>query len=120
MRRSFFILFFLYSQAAVPIDGLYKGQLTVDDLNQIQQLWKERIPTGFEMHSSPLPGAKSTLKDITDDVEPTAFLKDKLMLPKVSEQLGTLGGGYVGGLHSSFDLFSLDFSNNPFDIGITF
>lgn len=88
-------------------------------MNQIQKLWKEWIPTGFEMHRSPLPGAKSTLKDITDDVEPTAFLKDKLMLPKVSEQLGTLGGGYVEGFHSSFHFLSLDFLT-PFDTGITF
>jgi hypothetical protein len=78
------------------MDGLYKGQLTTDDLNQIQQLWKERIPTGFDKYSSPLAGAKSVLKEITEETEPTLFIKERLMRePKVAEQLGTLGGGYV-------------------------
>ena len=83
------------SQAAVPIDDLYKGQLTSDQLNQIQQLLKERIPTGFNQHSSELPGTKSTLDEISDEVEPTHFLKDLLMQPTPAKQLGTLGGGYV-------------------------
>lgn len=79
--------------AAIPIDGLYKSQLTNDDLNQMQQLIKERIPTGFQQYQSALPGSMQVIDEITADVGPTKFLEEKLLLPKVKDQLGTLGGG---------------------------
>lgn len=79
--------------AAVPIDGLYKNQLTNDQMNEIQRLIKEQIPTGFEQHRKTLEGTHEVLTQITDEVEPTQYLKDQLMEPRVADQLGTLGGG---------------------------
>ena len=85
----------IIQQAAVPIDDLFQTQLSADDLNQIQQWIKQRIPTGFNQHTSALPGSRAVLDEITQTVEPTNYIKNQLVLPKVSEQLGTLGGGYV-------------------------
>lgn len=79
--------------AAIPIDGLYKWDLKPDDLNQIQQELKEKIPTGFNMHQKTQPGAMQVLDEITEEVGPTEFLKEQLLLPRVTDQLGTLGGG---------------------------
>ena len=79
--------------AAVPIDGLYKNQLTNDQMNEIQRLIKEQIPTGFEQHRKTLEGTREVLTQITDEVEPTQYLKDQLLEPRVADQLGTLGGG---------------------------
>eukprot|EP00522_Entomoneis_paludosa_P010610 CAMPEP_0172453520 /NCGR_PEP_ID=MMETSP1065-20121228/10802_1 /TAXON_ID=265537 /ORGANISM="Amphiprora paludosa, Strain CCMP125" /LENGTH=517 /DNA_ID=CAMNT_0013205703 /DNA_START=153 /DNA_END=1706 /DNA_ORIENTATION=+ len=80
--------------AAIPIDGLYKDDLTNDQKNQIQQLLKERIPTGFESYQTPLAGTVKTLDKIVDQVEPTNVLKDILVKSdKAKNQLGTLGGG---------------------------
>lgn len=79
--------------AAIPIDGLYKHQLTPDNLHKIQQLIKERIPTGAKQHAKTLPGTKQVIDEITADVGPTQYLREQLLLPKVNDQLGTLGGG---------------------------
>ena len=79
--------------AAIPIDGLYKWDLKPDDLNRIQQQLKEKIPTGFNMHQKTQPGAMKVLDEITEEVGPTEFLKEQLLLPRVTDQLGTLGGG---------------------------
>lgn len=79
--------------AAVPIDGLFKHQLKPDDMNQIQQLLKEQIPTGFNDHASILAGTVQVLDEITSEVEPTKYLSEKLLGTKVGRQLGTLGGG---------------------------
>jgi len=79
--------------AAIPIDGLYKEQLKPDDMNQIQQLIKEQIPTGFNQHQSTLSGTRQVIDEITAEVEPTKFLGEQLLLPRVTDQLGTLGGG---------------------------
>ena len=79
--------------AAIPIDGLYKNQLTNDKMNEIQRLLKEQIPTGFEQHRKTLDGTREVLSKITDEVEPTQYLKDQLLEPRVADQLGTLGGG---------------------------
>mmetsp|Transcript_14518 Transcript_14518/g.22713 ORF Transcript_14518/g.22713 Transcript_14518/m.22713 type:complete len:361 (-) Transcript_14518:1497-2579(-) len=79
--------------AAIPIDGLYKWDLSNDDKVQIQTAIKERIPTGFNQHAKALKGTKEIITEITDTTEPSAFLKNQLSLPRVTDQLGTLGGG---------------------------
>lgn len=80
--------------AAIPIDGLYKDDLTNDQKNQMQQLLKERIPTGFESYQQPLKGTIKTLDKMVDQVEPTNVLKDMIhKSDKARNQLGTLGGG---------------------------
>lgn len=80
--------------AAIPIDGLNKDALTNDDKNRIQQLLKERIPTGAESYYRPLPGTKAKLEKIAEEVEPTNLLKGMLgQESKAETQLGTLGGG---------------------------
>ena len=79
--------------AAIPIEGLYKNDLTNDDKNTIQQRLKERIPTGARWYQSPLPETKQTLERIASEVEPTNLLKGKLTEQRVQNQLGTLGGG---------------------------
>lgn len=79
--------------AAIPIDGLYKDNLSEEQKVRIQQLLKERIPTGFSQHRTTLDGTKQVLDEITEIVEPTDYLKEQLLLPRVTDQLGTLGGG---------------------------
>jgi tRNA-splicing ligase RtcB (3'-phosphate/5'-hydroxy nucleic acid ligase) len=79
--------------AAIPIDGLYKNDLSDAQKSQIQQLIKERIPTGFTQHKHTLVGTKAILDEITGTVQPTEYLKQQLLLPRVTDQLGTLGGG---------------------------
>ena len=79
--------------AAVPITGLFKHQLKPDDMNQIQQLLKEQIPTGKNQHNSILTGTPRVIEEITGEVGPTKFLREKLLSDKVGKQLGTLGGG---------------------------
>lgn len=79
--------------AAIPIEGLYKWQLKPSQLVRIQQLLKERIPTGFNQHRKMLDGTKEVIDKITHNVRPTQFLAEQLTLPRVTDQLGTLGGG---------------------------
>ena len=79
--------------AAIPIEGLYRDQLSHDDKVQIQQRIKERIPTGFNQHRKTLVGTKGVLDEMSQEIEPSAFLKSQLTLPRVTDQLGTLGGG---------------------------
>ena len=80
--------------AAIPIDGLYQHQLRHAHKVAIQQRIKERIPTGFAQHSTMLPGTQRVLEEITEDNNPpTEYLKQQLLLPRVTSQLGTLGGG---------------------------
>ena len=79
--------------AAVPILDLYRHQLTADKKNAIFQRIKESIPTGFAKHNNMLPGAKDVLDEMTEELQPTDYVKDQLLLPRVTNQLGTLGGG---------------------------
>jgi tRNA-splicing ligase RtcB (3'-phosphate/5'-hydroxy nucleic acid ligase) len=79
--------------AAIPIHGLYKNDLTDAEKSKIQQLIKERVPTGFTQHKNTLKGTKEILDEITGVVQPTDYLKQQLLLPRVTDQLGTLGGG---------------------------
>jgi len=79
--------------AAVPIIGLHKWQLGPNDLIRIQKMIKKRIPTGFNQHRRALSGTKGVIENITEEVKPTHFLEEQLMLPRVTDQLGTLGGG---------------------------
>jgi tRNA-splicing ligase RtcB (3'-phosphate/5'-hydroxy nucleic acid ligase) len=79
--------------AAIPIDGLYRHDLSDAQKSRIQQLIKERIPTGFTQHKHTLIGTKAILDEITATVQPTEYLKEQLLLPRVTDQLGTLGGG---------------------------
>lgn len=79
--------------AAIPIHGLCKRNLTNAQKVSIQQRLKERIPTGFSQHRNKLDGTQQVLDEITATVEPTDYLKEQLLLPRVTDQLGTLGGG---------------------------
>jgi len=79
--------------AAVPICDLYSRQLTNSQKVDIFRRLKERIPTGFAKHKGMLPETKETLEEITEEIEPTDYVKDQLLLPRVTDQLGTLGGG---------------------------
>jgi len=79
---------------AVPIEGLYKDDLSPDDMRQIQQLLKERIPTSFDSHSESLSWAQQTLKDISNECNPTPYLERRIAEEsRIAKQLGTLGGG---------------------------
>ncbi|CAL1130428.1 unnamed protein product [Cladocopium goreaui] len=79
---------------AVPIEGLYKDDLSDEDLHRLQSLIKARIPTSFDSHDAQLPWAKETLKDITREHHPTDYLAKRIEKePKIGLQLGTLGGG---------------------------
>jgi tRNA-splicing ligase RtcB (3'-phosphate/5'-hydroxy nucleic acid ligase) len=79
--------------AAIPIDRLFKNDLSGAQKSKIQQLIKERIPTGFTQHKHTLVGTETILDEITSTVKPTDYLKKQLLLPRVTDQLGTLGGG---------------------------
>lgn len=79
--------------AAVPIRGLYRGQLTDGAKNDIFRRIKERIPTGFGRHARALPEARGVLEEITEELRPTDYVRDQLRSPRVMDQLGTLGGG---------------------------
>lgn len=79
---------------AVPIDGLYKQDLSHEGLKQIQSLIKERIPTSFDSHDDALPWAHQTLKDISAECPPTSYLETRIAKEdKIARQLGSLGGG---------------------------
>jgi len=79
---------------AVPMEGLYKSDLRPEDLLQIQQLLKERIPTSFDSHPESLSWAARTLKDISAECPPTLYLEERLAREsRIAKQLGTLGGG---------------------------
>ena len=79
--------------AAIPIDNLFRRDLTDAQKNEIQLRIKERIPTGFNRHRAPLKHTLPTLDEITAALNPTEHLRAQLREPRVTEQLGTLGGG---------------------------
>ena len=79
--------------AAVPIHELYKHQLTSSQKVDIFNRLKESIPTGFAKHKQSLPETRDVLEQITEELQPTNYVKEQLTLPRVTDQLGTLGGG---------------------------
>jgi tRNA-splicing ligase RtcB (3'-phosphate/5'-hydroxy nucleic acid ligase) len=79
--------------AAIPIHGLYKDDLTDGLKSRLKKLIKRRIPTGSRQYKYTPKGTKETLEEITEVVQPTEGLKQQLLLPHVTDQLGTLGGG---------------------------
>lgn len=79
--------------AAVPIHGLYREQLTPSRKADIFHEIKARIPTGFAKHANMLPEARTVLERITEELRPTDYVMEQLLLPHVTDQLGTLGGG---------------------------
>ena len=62
---------------AVPIEGLYKDDLSDEDLHRLQSLIKARIPTSFDSHDAQLPWAKETLKDITSSLALNVAAEEK-------------------------------------------
>ncbi|EIE20289.1 UPF0027-domain-containing protein [Coccomyxa subellipsoidea C-169] len=78
---------------AVPFDGINKDSLSKKQLRKMQELIKERVPTGFDMHKIPLHGAQETIDDISNKRAPSKFVEESMSAPKVLKQLGTLGGG---------------------------
>ena len=91
--------------AAVPIEGLYLHDLSHANRLEIQRRLKERIPTGFEQRRSMWEGAKNILDDISNELKPSSYLEDQLHLPRVTDQLGTLGGGnhFLEVVHNASD-----------------
>jgi tRNA-splicing ligase RtcB (3'-phosphate/5'-hydroxy nucleic acid ligase) len=79
--------------AAIPIHNLYRDDLSAAMKVQIQQRIKERIPCGFNQHQRPLPQTKQVLEQMTDELHPTDYIQHRLGSDKVTQQLGTLGGG---------------------------
>jgi tRNA-splicing ligase RtcB (3'-phosphate/5'-hydroxy nucleic acid ligase) len=79
--------------AAIPIEGLYKAHVTDRQRSEIQQAIKERVPTGFNQHKNTLKGTKAVLDQISQETPPSDYLAKQLLLPRVTDQLGTLGGG---------------------------
>lgn len=79
---------------AVPVDGLYKQDLSEEKLRKLQALIKERIPTSFDSHPVQLSWAKGTLKEISREHHPTDYLAERVdKEDRIAKQLGTLGGG---------------------------
>eukprot|EP01025_Chloroclados_australasicus_P004522 TRINITY_DN1112_c0_g1_i1.p2 TRINITY_DN1112_c0_g1~~TRINITY_DN1112_c0_g1_i1.p2 ORF type:complete len:330 (-),score=37.71 TRINITY_DN1112_c0_g1_i1:411-1400(-) len=79
---------------AVPLKGLHKDDVTMDQLKKMQKLIKSRIPTGFNQHKKPLAGTLETLDTISHKHTPTAWLENQIANnEKVPTQIGTLGGG---------------------------
>ena len=83
----------LLGPAAVPIEGLYKDELSLEQKVQIQRLLKDGIPTGFNQHRKRLETTSSVLEKMTETLNPTEFVKGQLLLPRVQNQLGTLALG---------------------------
>ncbi|KAL7530093.1 hypothetical protein ACHAWF_003240 [Thalassiosira exigua] len=79
--------------AAVPIHDLRGRDLSDATKSDIFQRLKERVPTGFSKHRGALPETKGVLEEITEEHRPTDYVKNQLSLPRVTDQLGTLGGG---------------------------
>lgn len=81
--------------AAVPIEGLYKGDLSLEVKQDIHSLIKDRIPTGTALHTTPLNECQGTLDRLVADVSPTDALLEILndKNERVQKQFGTLGGG---------------------------
>ena len=48
---------------AVPVDGLHKDDVSMEQLLQLQSLIKRRIPTGFEQHKAALPTAQQAMEE---------------------------------------------------------
>lgn len=79
---------------AVPMVDLHKDDLGLDMKRKIQSLVKQRIPTGFNEHRSPLPGAWEAIDRMSGERPPTKRLEKEIgTKKKIPNQLGTLGGG---------------------------
>eukprot|EP00884_Botryococcus_braunii_P001854 jgi/Botrbrau1/1166/Bobra.0162s0054.1 len=78
---------------AVPFKDLQKEELSLKQLQRLQALIKDHIPTGFKEHSRPLKKARETLDLISSRAGPTPRLQKAAAVDKVAKQLGTLGGG---------------------------
>ena len=65
---------------AVPVDGLFKQDLSEEKMRRLQALIKERIPTSFDSHAVQLSWAKGTLNDISSVL---GAFQDATFSPKV-------------------------------------
>mmetsp|Transcript_496 Transcript_496/g.1474 ORF Transcript_496/g.1474 Transcript_496/m.1474 type:complete len:344 (+) Transcript_496:155-1186(+) len=90
---------------AVPVDGLHKDDLSLEQKVKIQGLVKRRIPTGFNMHTGARPGMRAVLDDISHRRVPTKYLEGMASQKRAEQQLGTLGGGnhFLEVLHDEND-----------------
>ena len=86
--------------AAIPVANLWKDDLIradgsfVPSVFKVQELIKQLIPTGFNSHRTPLPGALDTVAAILRDSAPSEWLAQLVAgSAKVGCQLGSLGGG---------------------------
>eukprot|EP01026_Neomeris_dumetosa_P048294 TRINITY_DN4176_c0_g2_i1.p1 TRINITY_DN4176_c0_g2~~TRINITY_DN4176_c0_g2_i1.p1 ORF type:complete len:457 (-),score=60.61 TRINITY_DN4176_c0_g2_i1:348-1718(-) len=79
---------------AVPLNGLFKDDVNLDQLKKMQKLIKQRIPTGFNQHKKPLRGTLEALDTISENHRPSKWLENQIGTNvKVGAQIGTLGGG---------------------------
>eukprot|EP00929_Paragymnodinium_shiwhaense_P060991 TRINITY_DN30444_c0_g1_i3.p1 TRINITY_DN30444_c0_g1~~TRINITY_DN30444_c0_g1_i3.p1 ORF type:complete len:550 (-),score=123.08 TRINITY_DN30444_c0_g1_i3:178-1827(-) len=79
---------------AVPMEGLYKDELSIETMVDIQKRIKRTIPMSFDSHSSSLAWAKKTIDEISEEHPPTNYLRSRLgKEDRIAKQLGTLGGG---------------------------
>eukprot|EP00930_Biecheleria_cincta_P070594 TRINITY_DN58223_c0_g1_i1.p1 TRINITY_DN58223_c0_g1~~TRINITY_DN58223_c0_g1_i1.p1 ORF type:complete len:382 (-),score=52.47 TRINITY_DN58223_c0_g1_i1:319-1380(-) len=79
---------------AVPVEGLYKSDLSLERMRKIQKLLKTRIPTSFDAHEEQLPWASKSIRQISMEHAPSDYLARRIdKEQKISRQLGTLGGG---------------------------
>jgi len=87
--------------AAVPVRGLTKNDVVslqgvfVKEAFALQNLIKDRIPTGPDFHKKPLKDAEDALAKISLKFQASPWLKDHILgsNARVRGQVGSLGGG---------------------------
>ena len=79
--------------AAVSTWGLCRRGPNASQKLEIFRRIKDRISTGFAKPGKILPEAKGGLEEIAEELWPTAYVKEQLLLPRAAGHLGTMGGG---------------------------
>ena len=59
-------------------DDTYKHKLSDSQKIQILERLKERVPTGFAKHRQMLPETQQVLEKITEELQPTDYVKEHL------------------------------------------
>ena len=79
--------------AAVSTWGLCRRGPNASQKLEIFRRIKDRISTGFAKPGKILPEAKGGLEEIAEELWPTAYVKEQLLLPRAAGHLGTTGVG---------------------------
>ena len=56
---------------AVPVDGLHKDDVSMEQLLKLQSLIKRRIPTVFAQHTAALPTAQQAMEEWSNAKPPS-------------------------------------------------